>query len=99
MFNLQFSEIVIILGLALIFLGPQKLPGLAKSIGKVLRELRSTTDDLRESFERETDFARESVEELKEEIMTPAREALIDQRDEQGAEAEGAGEAGGDGER
>lgn len=53
MFGLGFGEIVIILVLALILLGPAKLPEVAKQLGKGLRDFKKATDDLRGQFERE----------------------------------------------
>ncbi|HTP26296.1 MAG TPA: twin-arginine translocase TatA/TatE family subunit [Anaeromyxobacteraceae bacterium] len=53
MFGLGMGEILIILALALILLGPQKLPDAAKHIGKGLREFRKATEDLRSQFETE----------------------------------------------
>ncbi len=38
MFGLGAGEILIVLALALIFIGPKKLPGLAKGLGKGMRE-------------------------------------------------------------
>lgn len=40
MFNLSGVEVLVILVLALIVLGPDKLPGAARKIGGVLRDLR-----------------------------------------------------------
>ena len=47
------TEVIIILGLALILLGPDQLPTIAKSIGKGMREIRKATDDLKGQFEQE----------------------------------------------
>ena len=47
------TEVIIILGLALILLGPDQLPSIAKSIGKGMREIRKATDDLKGTFEQE----------------------------------------------
>jgi sec-independent protein translocase protein TatA len=47
MFGIGMQELLIILVIALIVLGPTKLPGVARSIGKGLRELRRASDDLR----------------------------------------------------
>ena len=41
------GEITIILVLALIFLGPKKLPELASGLGKLIREIRKTTADVK----------------------------------------------------
>jgi sec-independent protein translocase protein TatB len=51
--GLSMTEVVIILGLALLLLGPDQLPSLAKSLGKGLRELRKATDDIKGQFESE----------------------------------------------
>jgi sec-independent protein translocase protein TatB len=53
MFGLGMGEVVIILVLALILLGPQKLPDAAKQLGKGLREFRKATEDLKQQFETE----------------------------------------------
>jgi sec-independent protein translocase protein TatB len=45
------SEIVVILVVALIFLGPEKLPEAAKSISKGIRDLRKQTRDLQQTIE------------------------------------------------
>ncbi|MCT4641038.1 MAG: twin-arginine translocase TatA/TatE family subunit [Bacteriovoracaceae bacterium] len=41
MFGLGITEIVAILVIALIFIGPKKLPGLAKGLGKGIREFQN----------------------------------------------------------
>ena len=41
MFGLGVGEIVVILVVALIFIGPKKLPGLAKGLGKGVREFQN----------------------------------------------------------
>jgi sec-independent protein translocase protein TatB len=53
MFGLSFSEIVIIAVLALLLLGPDRLPDAMKTLGKGMRELRKATDDLKDQVERE----------------------------------------------
>jgi Tat protein translocase TatB subunit len=53
MFGLGMGEIAIILVLALILLGPERLPDAAKKIGQGLREFRKTTEDLKSQFETE----------------------------------------------
>ncbi|HET6922895.1 MAG TPA: twin-arginine translocase TatA/TatE family subunit [Anaeromyxobacteraceae bacterium] len=53
MFGLGFGEILIILVLALILLGPARLPEVAKQLGKGLRDFRKATDELKGQFERE----------------------------------------------
>ena len=51
MFNIGPAELIVILLVALIVVGPKRLPELGRTIGKALREFRRTTDDLKQSFE------------------------------------------------
>jgi sec-independent protein translocase protein TatB len=53
MFGLSFGEVVIIAILALLLLGPDKLPEAAKTLGKGLREIRRATDELKDQVEAE----------------------------------------------
>jgi sec-independent protein translocase protein TatB len=53
MFNLGAGEIAVILIVALLLLGPERLPELARGIGKFMREFRRQTDDVRGLVERE----------------------------------------------
>ena len=48
MFNMSSQELLIILVIALIVVGPQRLPELSRSIGKGLRELRKVQDDMKD---------------------------------------------------
>ena len=53
MLGLSMTEVVIILGLALLLLGPDQLPSIAKALGKGMREIRKATDDLKTTFDQE----------------------------------------------
>ncbi|MEM7675680.1 MAG: twin-arginine translocase TatA/TatE family subunit [Myxococcota bacterium] len=53
MFGLSFWEIGVILIIALVILGPKKLPELAKSLGKGIREFRNATDDFKSTMDEE----------------------------------------------
>jgi Tat protein translocase TatB subunit len=64
-FNLGMSEIVVILVVALVFLGPKKLPELASGLGKMIRELRKATADIKSEIELD-ETIRKPVEELRE---------------------------------
>lgn len=54
MFNIGLPELLIILAIALIVFGPNKLPELARAFGKAMREFRKATEEVKESFEAET---------------------------------------------
>jgi len=54
MFNIGLPEMLIILAIALIVFGPNKLPELAKAFGKAMREFKKATEEVKESFKEET---------------------------------------------
>ncbi|MDP1822408.1 MAG: twin-arginine translocase TatA/TatE family subunit [Archangium sp.] len=53
MFNIGSGEIALIAVVALLILGPSRLPELARGIGKFMREFRRQTDEVRGVVERE----------------------------------------------
>ena len=64
MFGIGMPELLLILGLALIVLGPKKLPELARALGKGMAEFRRATDELKDEFrqmEREIDDSSSEV--------------------------------------
>jgi Tat protein translocase TatB subunit len=46
MFNIGFTELIAIGVIALIFIGPQQLPEIAKIVGKLMGEFRKASQDL-----------------------------------------------------
>lgn len=76
------SELILIGIIALVFLGPRKLPEIARKIGKVLADFRNTTNEFKSTWEREVDFEEETkalkMESIDREIDKPvARENSI----------------------
>ncbi len=71
MFEVGFSEIVLILGLALLVLGPEKLPGLAEKVGRWTGRARAMARQLRTQLEQEV-----TIEELSKSrpVQTPQSE-------------------------
>ncbi len=53
MFGIGLPELLLILGLGLIVLGPEKMPELARSLAKGLVELKKTAETLKESMQEE----------------------------------------------
>lgn len=74
MFGIGMPEMLVILAVALIVIGPKKLPDLAKSLGRALGEFKRATSDLKESIQRDTglDDVRDSLNE----VNTDVRRAL-----------------------
>ncbi|MBW2314330.1 MAG: twin-arginine translocase TatA/TatE family subunit [Deltaproteobacteria bacterium] len=73
MFGIGMTEIVVILVIALLIFGPNKLPELARSLGKGFGEFRRASYDLRQSLMEVTD----------EPPSNPAPEAAAPQRPDQ----------------
>ncbi len=55
MFGIGMSEMLVIVGVALLVFGPHELPTLAKKIAKGVREVRRASDDLRRSIDLDDD--------------------------------------------
>ena len=53
------SELILIGIIALMFLGPRKLPEIAKKIGKTMADFRNTTNEFKATWQREVDFEEE----------------------------------------
>lgn len=50
MLGIGFQELLLVLVVALVVVGPKKLPDLAKGLGKGLKEFRKATDDLKSNL-------------------------------------------------
>ena len=50
MFGIGPEELVLVLLLALLVLGPERLPKVARDVGRVVGDLRRTSDELRDEF-------------------------------------------------
>jgi sec-independent protein translocase protein TatA len=50
MFGIGPEELVLVLIVALLVLGPERLPRMARDVGRVVGELRRTSDEFREEF-------------------------------------------------
>ena len=62
MFGIGIPEIIVIIVVALVFIGPDKLPGVLRSIGKGLVELKRATSDVRSTVQDEMHKIEEEIE-------------------------------------
>lgn len=71
MFGIGMPELILILALALILIGPKKLPDLAKSLGRALGEFKRATNDLKDSLEidHEISEVKKAFTDVKDEIQ------------------------------
>jgi len=70
MFGLGMGELIVILAIALIFLGPKRLPDVATTLGKAIRSFRKATRDLTDQLE------------IDDEVKKPLRELQSALRDD-----------------
>ena len=87
MFGIGMPEMLLIMAVALIVIGPKKLPDLARSLGRAFGEFKKATNDLKESLEIDTDLSEvtrsfdEVGDEIKKSVEEPARQIESDQTD------------------
>jgi TatA/E family protein of Tat protein translocase len=56
MFGIGMPEMILILAIALIVIGPKKLPDLAKSLGRAMNEFKKATREIKESMDIDGDL-------------------------------------------
>ena len=62
MFGIGLPEMIIIAAVALVFIGPDKLPGVLRSLGRGLVELKRATSDVRSTVQDEMHKIEEEIE-------------------------------------
>jgi len=88
MFGIGMPEMILILAVALIVIGPKKLPDLAKSLGRALGEFKKATKDFKESIDVDDDFKElKDVKNAFDDINTDIKETIdVDIKKEDGAQ-------------
>ena len=76
------SELMLVGIVALIFLGPRKLPEMARKMGKIMAEFRGTANEFKETWQREVNFEEEikafDVKDLEDEPKTRVETITIE---------------------
>jgi TatA/E family protein of Tat protein translocase len=57
MFGIGMPELLLLLAIALIIIGPKKLPDLAKSLGRAMREFKKATNEFKETIQIDEDLS------------------------------------------
>lgn len=65
MFGIGFQELLLIMVVALIVLGPQRLPEVARSLGKFYREIKSSVDEVKSSMVNDLSSVKQIEKEVK----------------------------------
>jgi TatA/E family protein of Tat protein translocase len=85
MFGIGMPEMILILAIALIVIGPKKLPDLAKSLGRAMREFKKATNEFKETMQIDSEMA--EVKKAFTDINDDVKETVdlkLDQQDDSG---------------
>jgi len=83
MFGIGPMELIVIAIVAMVFIGPEKLPDLMRKFGKIFVQVRRQTNEVRSSFndvihEAERDFELEKIRELQQKLQSTSPNQLLD---------------------
>ena len=74
MFGIGMPEMILILAIALIVIGPKKLPDLAKSLGRAMNEFKKATREIKDSMDLGGDL--QDVKKSLDDLNTDVKEAV-----------------------
>jgi len=72
MFGIGFEHLLVIMVVALLVVGPDKLPGVARALGRGYAEFKRTMDELKNTMDQD-----ETVRGLREEFRSAQREVIL----------------------
>ncbi|OGL49903.1 MAG: twin arginine-targeting protein translocase TatB [Candidatus Schekmanbacteria bacterium RIFCSPLOWO2_02_FULL_38_14] len=81
MFGIGFQEMLVIVVLALVLIGPKRLPDVAKAIGKTLAEFKRAVEDVKETvneemFKEEKKLLKDEYEDMKSSVNIDLEEKV-----------------------
>ena len=68
MLNIGPTELILILGVALVIFGPGKLPELGQTLGKTIREFKSAVNSIDEDIKKDLVDLKDEVQDVKETV-------------------------------
>ena len=81
MFGLGFGELILIFLIALIFIGPKKLPELAKGLGKGIREFQNAAKGFSDQMQDNQDTTPKNVTDATQQSTETTAEASPEKKD------------------
>ena len=87
--SIGMTELIVIMVVALIVIGPKRLPELARTLGKALGDFKRATSDFQNSFSMEDDY---DLDVLDEEVKEKDKKASAEESDEVDADEDHDGE-------
>lgn len=101
MFGIGLPEFILIMVVALIVVGPDKLPGLARTLGKQVLELKKAANSLKDSLQDELVDEKKQIQEISDSFsdLSDDLKAADPPKDEQGDEEDEKDEKGEKGEK
>ena len=76
MFGIGPEELILVLVVALLVLGPERLPRVARDVGRVVGDLRRTSDEFREEFLQADKYLEKPVASAPAPVADPAPAAI-----------------------
>ena len=98
MFGLGAVEILVILIIAFLLFGPKQLPEVGRQVGKAVKGLKETADDLRQTVEPEINMIQSEVKMVEQDFESSMKEAqeeveAITSKPDKGGDSQGGGKS------